>query len=308
MQALMPDSSAGASGGPDPIREILTGLAIVLLFYVGMGMAEYIYKTFNSLWQKRVELFPETYTAGTKMFTALQNPSNPKSQTVYFSDNERSGVEFSYSLFVNISSATFANGDKKLYHIMHKGYSQPYPLLGPGIFCWGHKNAIRVYMNSYNSWDNYTEVDNIPVDKWFHLVVSCKGNVLYVYINGSLKQKMTHSKSTPPYQNYGNVYLFNTRKLSLTSTNTVSLTTDPDFISSEDNNNSPLTSLDFNGTAMGMASSVYYFSYALSYSEINSLMNVGPSPVMAPNNQQSMSPYLADSWWANNNYISKITN
>ena len=296
MQGLGANSSS--SSGSDPIREILTGLAIVVLFYIGLGMAEYLYKTFNSMWQKRVELFPDTYTAGTKMFTALQDPSNPKSQTIYFSDNERSGIEFSYAMFINISSTTFANGDAKLYHILHKGYSQPYPLLGPGIFCWGNKNCLRIYMNSYDTWNNHTEVDNIPVDKWFHLVVSCKRNVIYVYINGSLKQKMTLSNSTPPYQNYGNVYLFSTRKLTLQKTNVVSLKSDPEFADGATTN--AQSSLTFNGTIMGMASSVYYFSYALSYSEINSLMNAGPSPVLAPNNQTEMSPYLADTWWSNN--------
>jgi hypothetical protein len=298
MEGLLPNSSGAAGGGSDPIREVLTGLAIVVLFYVGMGMAEYLYKSFNSMWQKRVELFPNTYTAGSKMFTAVQNPSNPKAQTVYFSDNERSGIEFSYSMFINLNSSTFAGGQAKLYHILHKGYSQPYPLLGPGIFCWGHKNSLRVYMNSYDSWNNHTDVDNIPVDKWFHLVVSCKGNVLYIYINGSLKQKVALSNSStnvvPPYQNYGDVYLFSTRKLTVNPTNVTSLNKDLDFV------NNVLTSLTFDGTAMGMASSVFYYSYALSYSEINSLMNTGPSQILVANNQQSMSPYLADTWWTTN--------
>ena len=301
-------NSAGASGASDPIREILIGLAIVILLYVGMGISEYLYKTFKSLWKNRVELFPDTYSAGSKMFTALQDPSSPKAQTVYFSENQRSGIEFSYSMFVNINSSTFASGNKYLYHIMHKGYSTPYPLLGPGVFCWGHKNTIRIYMNSYDSWNNHTEVNNIPVDKWFHLTITCKGNTLFVYINGSLKQKMKLSNSTPPYQNYGNVYLFNTRKVTINPTTTVSLSTDSDFIASADNSNSPLQSLVFDGTVMGMASSVYYFSYALSYSEIQALMNAGPSTIVAANNQQNMSPYLSDTWWANNNYISKTSN
>lgn len=295
MQGLAANSSGGAGAGSDPIREILVGLAIVLLFYVALGMAEYLNKTFNTMWKKRVELFPDTYTAGTKMFTALQDPANPKSQTIYFSDNERSGIEFSYSMFINISSATFASGNANLYHIMHKGYSQPYPLLGPGIFCWGNKNTIRIYMNSYDSWNNHTEVSNIPVDKWFHLVVSCKRNVLYVYINGSLKQKMTLSNSTPPYQNYGNVYLFSTRKLTVNKSTVVSLQSDPEF--ADGSSTGAQSSLTFDGTAMGMASSVYYFGYALTYSEINALMNAGPSPVLAPNNSQSMSPYMSDTWW-----------
>lgn len=281
-----------SGGGSDPIRQILIGVAIVVLLYVSLGMAEYFYTTFKSMWKNRVLLFPDTYTSGTKMFTALQNPSNPSAITVYFSDNQRSGIEFSYSLFVNISSATFANGNTNLYHIMHKGYSRPYPLMGPGIFCRGDRNTIRIYMNSFDSWNNYTEIDNIPVDKWFHLVVSCKGNTLFAYINGNLKQKLGLSNSTPPYQNYGNVYLFSTRKMVIQS----SL---PSLINDA---NPSASTLVFDGTAIGMASSVFYFGYALSYSEIQALMNAGPSPTMNSSSvgQLSMSPYLSDTWWSNN--------
>jgi hypothetical protein len=96
------------------------------------------------------------------------------------------------------------------------------------------------------------------------------------------------------YQNYGDVYLFSTRKLTINPANVTSLNKDLDFT------NGVLSSLIFDGTAMGMASSVFYYSYALSYSEINSLMNAGPSPILVAKNEQSMSPYLADTWWTTN--------
>jgi len=288
---------APGSGESDIVTQILTGLAIVVLLYVAMGMGEYFYNSFATMWKNRVELFPDTYTSGAKMFTAVQNPNNPKAKTVFFSDNQRSGIEFSYSMFINVNSATFANGHANLYHIMHKGYSQMYPLFGPGVFCWGHKNTLRVYMNSYDTWDNWTDIDNIPVDKWFHLVVSCKGSTIYIYLNGSLKKKIKLSNSTPPYQNYGNVYLFSNRKTTIQKANVASLMTDPDFAADG------LTALTFDGTANGMASRVFYFSYALTYSEIQSLMNDGPSPVLTAANQLSMAPYLADTWWTTNGTV-----
>jgi len=149
-------------------------------------------------------------------------------------------------------------------------------------------------MNSYDTWDNWTDIDNIPVDKWFHLVVSCKGSTVYVYLNGNLKKKIKLSNSTPPYQNYGNVYLFSNRKTVIQKANVASLQSDPDFASGS------MSALTFDGTAKGMASRVFYFSYALTYSEIQSLMNDGPSPVLTAANQMSMSPYLADTWWTTN--------
>jgi hypothetical protein len=279
--------------GSDPMSQTLTGVGIVVLLYLILISGEFIYNSIMAMWKDRVELFPNTYVSGPKMLTALQNPRNSRSKTIYFSDNQRSGVEFTYAMFLYVKSDTFATGEHKLHHILHKGYAKPYPLMGPGIFCWGDKNILRVYMNCFDTWDSYSDIENIPVDKWFHLTVSCKGNTMYVYINANLKQRMAFSADTPPYQNYGNVHLFNSRKFSLSKTITTSLERDPKFQGARAE-----TTLDFAGAAKAMISRVYYFSYALTYTEIQYLMNMGPSTVM-DGNDMSMTPYLSDTWWVN---------
>jgi hypothetical protein len=286
-------NAQSSSGSSDTITDILMGIAIVVLLYVGLATAEFIYKSIMALWVDKVELFPDTYASGTRMFTAIQNPHNPAAKTVNVSDNQRSGVEFSYAMFVYLKSECFASGEQKLLHILHKGYNKPYPLMAPGIFTWGHKNVIRIFMNCYDSWNNWCEVENIPVDKWFHLVVSCKGNTIFIYVNGSLKQKVNLSGNTPPYQNYGDVYLFNPRKLAISKSITTSLANDAEFKGTGSN-----SSLQFGGAATGMVSRVYYFSYALSYTEIQKLMAMGPSSVMS-GPDMSMTPYLSDTWWVN---------
>jgi hypothetical protein len=279
--------------GSDTLSQVLSGIALVLALYILLSVSEFIYNSFMAMYKDRVELFPNTYASGAKMYTAIQNPQNPRAKTIYFSDNQRSGVEFSYAMFINIKSDTFSKGEHKLYHILHKGYGSTYPLLGPGIFCWGDMNKLRVYMNCFDTWDNYTDIENIPVDKWFHLTVSCKGNTLYVYINGNLKKKMALSNNTPPYQNYGNVYAFSPRKISLYKAITTSLEKNDEFKGSQSASN-----LDFDGAAKGMISRVYYFSYALTYTEIQYLINMQPSTVM-DGPDMSMVPYLSDTWWAN---------
>ena len=286
-------NAPSSSGSSDTVTDILMGIAIVVLLYIGLATAEFIYTSIMAMWIDKVDLFPDTYASGTRMYTAIQNPHNPAAKTVNLSNNQRSGVEFSYSMFIYLKSECFASGEEKLLHILHKGYNKPYPLMAPGIFTWGHKNAIRIFMNCYDSWDNWSEVENIPVDKWFHLVVSCKGNTIYIYINGSLKQKVNLSGNTPPYQNYGDVYLFSPRKMAISKSITTSLANDPDFKGLGSN-----SSLQFGGAASGMASRVSYFSYALSYTEIQKLMNLGPSPVMT-GPDMSMTPYLSDTWWVN---------
>lgn len=279
--------------GTDPLSQVLSGVAIVIALYISLSIGEYIYNSFMAMFRDRVELFPNTYMSGAKMFTAIQNPHNAMAKTIYFSDNQRSGVEFSYAMFINIKSDTFSKGEHKLYHILHKGYGQVYPLLGPGIFCWGDTNKIRVFMNCFETWDNYAEIENIPVDKWFHLTVSCKGNTLYLYINGNLKKKMPLSNNTPPYQNYGNVYAFSNRRITLNKTITTSLEKDLEFIGPQ-----PASTLEFDGAIKGMISRVYYFGYALTYTEIQYLINMQPSTVM-DGPDMSLVPYLSDTWWAN---------
>lgn len=292
-QAVIPNTLSSSFMGSSVIAQVLTALVLIVLLYVSFAMAELFYKSFKNMWINKVELFPNTYTSGAKMFTAIQNPTNPAALTVNVSNNQRSGVEFSYSMFVYLNSDTFSTGNANLYHILHKGYGQVYPLLGPGIFSWGHMNTLRVFMNCYDTWNNYTDIENIPVDKWFHLVVSCKGNTLHVYINGNLKQKVALSGNTPPYQNYGNVYLFSSRKMNLSKDITTSLQKDSMF-----SGMGALTALNFAGAAKGMASRVYYFSYALTYTEIQSLMNMGPSSNME-GADMAITPYLSDTWWAN---------
>ena len=273
--------SSVSFGGSDPLSQVLTGVALVAAVYFTMLFAEYIYQSYLAMFRDRVEIFPNTYASGSLSHKAIQDPKSPLAKTVYTSDNQRSGVEFSYSLFCYITSDTFSNGDDQLYHILHKGYSKPYPLMGPGLFMKGNSNTLRVYMNCYQTWNNYADIDNIPIEKWVHIVVSCKGNQLYVYINGNLKTKMALSGNTPPYQNYGDIYLFSQRTITLSSSTTPSLKS---------------TSLIFNGAAKGLASRVFYFAYALTYTEIQNLINMGPSPVMEGVNM-SITPYLTDQWW-----------
>jgi hypothetical protein len=289
--------------GEGAFSQVLFGMVLVIVIYLVLASVEYMYTSYTRMYKDRVELFPDTYVSGPRMFTITQNPNIKGSKTIYFSDNQRSGIEFSYSLFININSGTFNNSDtSSLYHILHKGYGRAYPLLGPGIFCWGHVNKLRIFMNCYDTWNNYTDIENIPVDKWFHLTVSCKGNTLYAYINGNLKTKIALSNNTPPYQNYGNVYAFNNRKLQLTAANTQSLLKDPMFSDPI----APLTSITFNGAIKGMISRVYYFSYALTYSEIQTLLHMGPSSTISkdPNTGNLADTdidgaYLSDTWWVN---------
>ena len=48
--------------------------------------------------------------------------------------------------------------------------------MSPSVFVLDESNTLRVYQNSTTTWNNYVDVQNIPIDKWFHLVVLARNN------------------------------------------------------------------------------------------------------------------------------------
>ena len=244
----------------------------------------------NRLAMNRTVLLANTYSIEDKSIIIPQNPNLSTSSTVYLSDNERTGVEFSYSFYLYVHPSTFRQ-ELGLLHIFHKGYSQQFPLLAPGVYMRSDTNTLRVYMNTYKTWNNYVEVDNIPISKWVHVVVACKENSLEIFINGNLSKKLSFD-GFAPYQNYQDIICFSSRVIKLNHTNIKSV--DPE-------------GFDVFGCMKGNLSRLEYFSYALCYSEIQQLMNKGPSSTMASSSDNSnIPPYLDDTWWTTNKNDTKM--
>ena len=144
-----------------------------------------------------------------------------------------------------------------LQHIFHKGYSGEFPLLAPGVFMRSDTNTLRVYMNTFKTWNNYIEVENIPLSKWVHVAVICKDSSLEIFINGNLSKKMSFD-GYAAYQNFQDVICFNQRRITLSQSNIPSVDTN-----------------GFNvfGSMKGMLSRLTYFNYALCYAEIQKEMS-----------------------------------
>jgi hypothetical protein len=274
-------ANGNAGGSPGIVQQILMALAFVLMIYFTFMFIELIYKYVNRLSINRVELLPYTCNMDNKAINIPQNPNRKGSKPVSFSDNERTGVEFSYSFYLNINPSAFRQ-EYGLMHMFHKGFSSQFPLLAPGVYMRSDTNTMRVYMNTYKTWNNYVEVENIPVGKWVHIVLACKDHSLEIYVNGNLSRKMSFD-GYAPYQNYQDICCFSQRRITLKHAT----------IPSVDENG-----LDVFGAMKGMLSRLNYFSYALCYAEIQKLMNEGPSSKMDDSALSEVPPYLADTWWA----------
>jgi len=272
--------------------QILYGVVAVGIVYILYMGVEVLWRAYLGYGTTRVTVYPMT-TNMSKIF--YQDPSNVQSVYLPVSQNQLTGIEFSYSTFIYVNDSTFTHDTSpmKWSTVFYKGYeSGPFPLCGPGVFVSSDKNnnpVLRVLMNSYNSWFNKVDISQIPVNKWFHLViVLSSNNTLNVYINGNLANKLVLD-GTIAYQNYQPLLLM-----------PVFTTTTPnDF-------NNPTTetlrgippgeSFVIRGPMQGFISNVIYYSYAIGYSEIQALMQMGPSSKM-DTESMVIPPYLIDTWW-----------
>lgn len=266
---------------PGLVEQLVLGLGLVFTLYVVLIFFELMYKYFNRLSLNRTEVLPKTYSTENKSIDVIQNPYFKDSKTVHLSDNERTGIEFSYAFYLNVHPSTFRQ-EEGLLHIFHKGYSSQFPLLAPGVYMCSHTNTLRVYMNTFKTWNNYIDVEDFPVRKWVHVVIVCKNSALEIYINGNLTKKMSFEGFTP-YQNYQDICCFSQRPVTLLSSQI-----------------SSLQGQDFkvHGVMKGLLSRLTYFSYALCYSEIQKIMTEGPSNEMDDSLMNNIPPYLADNWWS----------
>lgn len=196
---------------------------------------------------------------------------------LYPSNNELTGLEFSYSwhLYIDPENFTSSSASSGYRTVWYKGGEKPWPVLGPGVFLHPTENVIRIYMNAVNNAkDMYVDVMNIPVGKWFHVVVTQKGRNMDVYVNGNIVKR--HEFQAVPRINFGNVYVF--------SQQTVDATTSTGDIAIQ-------------GPMKGMLSRLRYYAYAINFSQIDDLYRQGPSSKIVTTTMDHTPPYFHDSWW-----------
>jgi len=273
-----------------PLSQIVLAVIIATILYIILLSLEIVYISYQQVAHTKVDIQGGgglTLSDGKKLtYTSNVNikGDNANYRELRYSDNEKTGIEYSYSCFLNIKSNTFKDGTSELKHIFHKGSSEYYPLLSPGVFVLSNTNTLRVFQNISTTWYNYIDVPNMPVGKWFHLVVLAKNNAVEIYVNGNLAAKLS-SKGGVIYQNYQDLHLFSGIAMTTALTNANM----PSIPQSD-------TGFKVNGSVSGSISQFFYFSYALSYTEIRDMMNMGPNPVVAENNVDKP-PYFLDNWW-----------
>jgi hypothetical protein len=281
--ASYPQASPGlvdTVSGKTPVGEILLGTLLILITVTLFFTSEGIYTASKTMSTRFQHLMNYTANADEKALVIHQDPSKyPDAKQVLPSNNEPSGSEFAYSFYLYVNSTTFDTGSDVLHHVWHKGYGCVWPLMGPGVFIKGSTNAMRVVMNTYENPYAFVDVANIPIRKWFHVVLNCRQGGLEVHINGNLVNKLRF-ENTLPYINYQDIILFSGANFTL-------------------NSQTPALNgkaLQVSGAFKGMMSEFIYTRYAISFTEIQTLYHAGPSKQIKTSAQE-LPPYLADTWW-----------
>jgi hypothetical protein len=274
------------SGGPDLISQLVLAFTAVMIVLLVVSSFESLMGGEMSKRRTNAVLLQDTTTA--QQFIS-QDPSDSTIPYMYNSKNEPTGIECSYSMYLMVNPETFDVQESSysspsqpvpLKHIFHRGFKDIFPMMSPGVFVEAGKNTLRIHMNSVSKWENHVSVPNIPVGKWFHLVLILKGQYLDVYVNGNVTQR--NQFPDVPRINNGNVYVMWPTTFDATTSTAAS----PD-----------IKNFKVTGAMNGMVSRLQYFSYALAYSDIDRLMSQGPSKTIMNKSFSELPPYFHDDWW-----------
>ena len=241
-------------------------LLILVVFVVSIRMASSLLAWIFSF-NKSPYLFKGMVDAKT-MQIIPQDPNNSNAVTVIRSDNQQTGIEFTYSIWLFIDDLVYQQGQYK--HVFHKGNdninytNEPIgmnePNNAPGLYIAPNTNALVVVMNTFNNINERVTIDNIPINKWVCVQIRVENHQLDTYINGKLAKRLI--MKGVPKQNYGDVHVA------------------------------------MNGGFSGYMSDLRYFNSGLGTAQIQRIVDAGPNLEMTGNNlTDSVPKYLSLRWF-----------
>ena len=219
---------------------LLVIFAFIILLRVGISLISYLLKPSGS-----PQLINGMVDA-THQIVFPQDPSNNDAVTIYRSINEHQGIEFTWSVWIFINNLQYLEGQYK--HIFHKGNSNlektglNFPNNAPGLYLAPNTNSLVVMMNTFNVINEEIIIPDVPLNKWFNVIIRCKNTTLDVYANGTIIRSV--NLVGVPKQNYGDVYV------------------------------------GMNGGFDGNISNLWYYNYALGTAAIQKIVRDGPNTNM----------------------------
>lgn len=202
-----------------------------------------------------------------------QNPKNSESVTILRSNNQNKGIEATWAswLLINDINNPKGTGATSFSHVFNKG-NEEYNKPGangvasvnnaPGLYVSDNSSNLRLYFDTISNNNNFIDINNIPLKKWFHIAIRIQNNIIDIYINGIISERQKLNEV--PKQNYDDVHI------------------------------------GCNGGFNGQLSNLTYYDYALGIFEINNIILRGPNTTVsnAENNSVNYSYYLSNLWYS----------
>jgi hypothetical protein len=137
---------------------------------------------------------------GNSIINIPQDPSNSNSVTIFRSNNAEKGIEFTWSIWLNINELP-----NETANIFSKGNGTNQN--GPTVSLKKGENdsgMIEINMDSVTGTnDKPIQIKNIPLNRWFNVAVRLQNKIMDVYVNGTVAKR--HIFTNIPKQNYGDV-------------------------------------------------------------------------------------------------------
>lgn len=204
-----------------------------------------------------------------------QDPSQSNAVTIIRSKNDAGGIGITWSVWLYIKQNNKIDQTVvgKWRHVFNKGSINPssatdtngimMPNNAPGLYLKDDYSAIRVVMSTFDNANASVDVENIPINKWFNVVIRVENTVLDVFINGDLAQRLP--LNSVPFQNYGDV------------------------------------NVAINGGFNGVLSSLRYYNVALGTRAIANIVSDGPNlkVIGASGGAPGIMDYLSMRWFYN---------
>jgi hypothetical protein len=211
--------------------------------------------------------------------TISQDPNNKASITILRSENEKDGIEFTWSVWLYLngfqdSDSSGSGGNGSYHHVFNKGNTTTSksngsfpgtttPNNAPGLYINPSYDGFRVIMNSFsNPYQEVIEVTDLPMAKWINVVIRVQSKNCDIYVNGRLVKRRIMTDVVK--QNYDDVHV------------------------------------SLNGGFSGYLSNLTYFNRSISITQIQDIISVGPNlkPVSKALDLTNSKPrYLSNRWY-----------
>jgi len=146
-----------------------------------------------------------------------QNPANSQSQLINRSNNQNSGIEFTWSVWINYNSSNSKTAYSPVFVKGECGADSSSALCsinnGPGVYFAPSKdpnsNSLVIIMDTVNGSakldltkedPSVIKIPNLPVGNYYHLAIRCRNSYIDVYINGTVVK--TQNLMNVPKQNF----------------------------------------------------------------------------------------------------------